>query len=380
MSPVGTSSALPWFPCWVPLVPPQYPVPSTLSASTFVSSQEDHFDPGFPDAVPRDPDVLIPPVVPDSVRAEMHRMYAYLDLFPQAAGSPSIDPPPCTFEDFFTPLSTPQQPIYLDWFTRVHTALVEADSCLATFLASGRPDFAFLPSCSTQYVVRGEFTQGLAATVNPSLLALFERPLQPNLQLGLTIREAATLEALFRANSESLSHSIWLLSGLLAFVHLQDFQPADSGLFITLVTSLSKILAHQASVSASQTAFIGLKRRHFYLSHLSAHFSEVNKWAMLSSPFVCFDLLFVESDVARLVADTQASSSLRSQQVTVDVASRSSGARHRHFSPSRSLAKTSPSWCRCRESGSPSRQSKRVRFDSPAPSSAFKGSRSGFRR
>ena len=80
---------------------------------------------------------------------------------------------------------------------------------------------------------------------------------------------------------------MWLLSGLLAFVRLQSFAPEDAVLFNTLVTSLSKSLAHQASVSASHTVFIGLKRREFYSSHLPAYFSDVNKRAMLSSLTFC---------------------------------------------------------------------------------------------
>ena len=244
------------------------------------------------------------------------------------------------------------------------------------------PDVQIIRSClrSSQYAMRGDFAQGSAVLVNPSLLALFERPLRPSLQLGFTIREAAALEALFRAHSESLSHSLWLLSGLLGFVRLQGFTPADSSFFHTLVTSLSKSLAHQASVSASHTAFIGLKRCQFYHSHLPAYFSAVNKQAMLSSPLVCADSLFAESDVSRLLADTQTSFSLCSQQALVDVGSRGSGARHRRFSPSRSPAQSSPARCRRRESGFPSCQAKCVRFDSPAPSLALKGSCSNFRR
>ena len=83
------------------------------SSSAFAASPDDQYDPGFPDSVPRDPEVPIPSPVPDSVRAEIRRMYAYIvDLFPQAVGSPSIDSPPrALFEDFFTPALTPQQPI-----------------------------------------------------------------------------------------------------------------------------------------------------------------------------------------------------------------------------------------------------------------------------
>ena len=219
---------------------------------------------------------------------------------------------------------------------------------------------------SPTYAVHGDFVQGRAVPLNPLLLSLFERPLKPSLLLGISIREAAMLEASLRAQSEALSHSMWVLSGLLAFVRLQNFAPDDSALFNPLVTSLSKGLA------ASHMALMTLKRHQFYLSHLPAYFSDVNKLAMLSSPAVCADLLFNESDVTHLLADTQASSSLRSQQAIVEVA-RGSGSRSWR-SPSR------PSRRRCRESGSPARSGKRVRFDSPAPSSARKGSRQGFHR
>ena len=173
---------------------------------------------------------------------------------------------------------------------------------------------------------------------------------------------------------------MWVLSGLLGFVRLQNFAPADSSLFNTLVMSLSKSLAHQATLCACHTAFLVLKRRQFYLSHLPAYFSDVNKRSMLAAPAVCTDFLFAEADVSCLLLDTQTSSSLWSQQALVDVASRSAGARPRCSSPRRSPARQSPSGRRRRESGSPAHGSKPVRFDSPAPSSALKSSKRGFRR
>ena len=131
---------------------------------------------------------------------------------------------------------------------------------------------------------------------------------------------------------------------------------------------------HQASLTASHTAFLTLKLCQFYLSHLPAYFSDVNKRAMLSSPAACADFLFSEADVARLLADTQTSSSLRSQQALADIA-RGSGACSKRFSPLHSPSRPSPSWRRRCDSGSPARSGKRVRFDSPAPSSALKDSR-----
>ena len=164
------------------------------------------------------------------------------------------------------------------------------------------------------------------------------------------------MESSLQCQAEALSHSMWVLSGLLGFIRLQNFAPADVSLFNTLVTSLSKSLAHQASVCASHTAFLVLKRRQFYLSHLPAYFSDINKRSMLEASAVCSDILFAEADVARLLSDTQTSSSLRSQQALVDVASRSAGSRPRRSSPRRSPARQSLGRRR-RDSGSPARGS-----------------------
>ena len=169
---------------------------------------------------------------------------------------------------------------------------------------------------------------------------------------------------------------MWVLSGLLGFVRLQGFTLADPALFNQLVTALSKSLAHQAQVSASHTSFICHRCREFYLSHLPAYFSDVTKRSMLSSHAVFADSLFREEDACLLEA-TRSSSSLKSRQAMVYVASRRSSAptsRQRRSSPGRSPHR-SPAKCRRQSSGSPSRAQKRVRFDSPAPSSALKSPR-----
>ena len=200
------------------------------------------FNPGFADPSALGPEPPLAPSVPDSVRAEIRRMYAYIvDLFPQAAGSPAAPPPRALFEDFFvaSPTST-HFPVFLDWFARVRASLSEADSLLASLLASGHPASSILPQRLSQYAVHGDFSSSTAVPVNPSLLSMFDRTLRPSLQLGISLREACLMESSSRFHSEALSHSMWLLSALLAFVRLQGFSPADASLFNTLVTSLSK--------------------------------------------------------------------------------------------------------------------------------------------
>ena len=202
----------------------------SLPLSAFAYPPDDPFAPGFadpeaPGTAAQDPEAPLPLSVPESVRADVRHMYQYLvDHFPQSAGSSQAPPPPrAFFEDFFAPPSSPHQPVYLAWFERVHSALSEADSRIAALLASGRPEASLLPPRSAQYSVGRDHALGSAASVNPSLLAMFEPPLRPSLHLGLTIREAALLEASTRALLESLSHAMWLLPGLLGFVRLRVF-------------------------------------------------------------------------------------------------------------------------------------------------------------
>ena len=229
-----------------PSAPVVYPGPSSssalppfLSAPSFVAPDELPED-AAPGSLPRNVDSAVPAAVPESVRSEFHRMLSFLvDLFPQAAGTPSAPPPRALFKDFGSSAPT-TSPVFLSWFERVHTALSDADARLASFLSSGCADFSFLPPCNSSYAVRGEFASGQAAPVNPALLSLFEKQLKPSYHDGLTVHEAAALEASVRSQSEALSHSVWVLSGLLGFVQLQNFAPADSSLFHTLVTSLLK--------------------------------------------------------------------------------------------------------------------------------------------
>ena len=297
-------------------------------------------DPYADDDDPLDPSA--PPLGLESARSEYRRMIDYIcGLFPQAVGVPPSAPPPrALFKSFFVPAAQATPSVQLNWFDRVRTSLFEADSRVASLLSSGRPERLVLPTRAPSYAVKGDCALGHAVPVNESLLSHFDRPLHPSLQLGLTIRDAMTLEVSSRAQSEALSYAMWVLSGLLGFVRLQDFTPSDPALFNQLVTALSKSLPHQAQISASHTAFLCHRHREFYLSHLPAYFSDVSKRSMLSSPAVFVDTLFREDDASRLLEVTRSSSSLMSQQAMVDVASRRSSAsssfRNRRGSPPRS--------------------------------------------
>ena len=110
-------------------------------------------------------------------------------------------------------------------------ALVDADSRMTSWLATGRSDRLFIPPRHTAYAVLCPHSSGRAVPVNESLLAHYDKPLRPSLQVGLTVRDLMALESSFRAQSESLSYAMWVLSSLLGFIRVQGFTSSDPSLF-----------------------------------------------------------------------------------------------------------------------------------------------------
>ena len=202
-------------------------------------------------------------------------------LFPQAVGVPPVNSPlRALFESFFAPAPHSQPTLAFNWFVRVQQALVDADSCLA----AGCSDCAFLPACHPTYTVRGPHANSRAVPVNESLMFRFEHPLRPSLQVGLTVCDLMTLEHSFHTQSESLSHAMWVLSGLLGSICIQGFTPSDPALFNQVVTALSKSLVHQVHVAASHTAYAATN-----VGNFTCHISLPTSLMPQSAP--CYQLL-----------------------------------------------------------------------------------------
>ena len=101
--PPPVSSGLPSFSASTFAFPDSSALPDP-SASFAYGHPNDLPEDSPPDAVPRVIDSGVPEVIPDSACLEFRRMMSFIvDLFPQAAGSPSAAPPPrALFEDFFS--------------------------------------------------------------------------------------------------------------------------------------------------------------------------------------------------------------------------------------------------------------------------------------
>ena len=194
--------------------------------------------------------------------------------------------------------------------------------------------------------------------------------------VSISIQECSSLETTFRSQVEALSHSMWVLTGLLSLIRDEGYVPRDRALFDQFVSSLSIGLSHQANMAAAGMSFTCLKRRELYVNHLQPIFSESLKHSLLASPVSFSQYLFPESDVDRLISLTSQSSSLKSNQAMVDLAASAVG---RSRSPRRPLPRSPLSRSRRRNSRSPPRSPKRVRFaGTPPPSSSKSSPKSSF--
>ena len=141
---------------------------------------------------------------------------------------------------------------------------------MASSLSSGLPERVVLPQRLASYAVKSDCALGRAVPLNESLLSHFERPLCTNLHLGITVRVAMALEVSGRAQSEGLSYAMWVLSGFLAFVRLQDFTPADL-IFSTTCDGSFHVPCPSGAGVRLPYCLPCHPRCEFYLSHLPAY-------------------------------------------------------------------------------------------------------------
>ena len=89
---------------------------------------------------------------------------------------------------------------------------------------------------------------------------------------------------MFRSQLEMTSSSLWLMTGILAMLKRDGFQPADPTLFNVALASASATLSQQARTSASGSAFLRSKRRESLLSHTSIPVPEAQRRALIVAP------------------------------------------------------------------------------------------------
>ena len=107
--------------------------------------------------------------------------------------------------------------------------------------------------------------------------------------------------------------SLWMMSGILAMLKRDGFNPSTPGLFNTATAAVLASLAFQAHTAALGSAFLCSKRRESLLEHSKVPIPEPQKRALIVTPGSVsglFDEPLLDSVAAQVKEDSLVSSSL----------------------------------------------------------------------
>ena len=229
--------------------------------------------------------------------------------------SDSVPPPRCGFESWFdpSPASSSSWPHYRD-YPRVDAVKSEVADRVAALHRRSKPLSAVLPCKIHRYAVADQPFFAAPQPVNPSFSRLAGASAVGSKRWGsVMFAEMERLERLFRCQLEATSSSLWMISGILAMLKRDGFNPSTPGLFNTAIASVSASLAFQARTAASGSAFLLSKHRESLLAHSKVPIPEPQKRELIVTPGSdsgLFDEPLFDSVAAQVKEDSLVSSSL----------------------------------------------------------------------
>ena len=128
---------------------------------------------------------------------------------------------------------------------------------------------------------------------------------------SISFLEMERIERLVRTQLEMTSSSLWLMSGILAMLKRDGFQPSDPTLFNAALSSVSAAMSQQARAASSGSTFVRAKRRESLLTHTSIPVPEAQRRLLTSAPGSRTGL-FDEALLGDVVAQVQRSSMISS--------------------------------------------------------------------
>ena len=221
-------------------------------------------------------------------------------------------PPRCGFEAWFgQPEATASKQRF-----RLYPRVAEVESEVAarseTLARRTKPLSHIIPTRSRRYALLDDLLFASSHPVNPSFAQLAGARAAGSRRWGsITYSEMERLERLFRNQLEVTSSSLCLMSGILAMLKRDNFQPSDPTLFNSALSSVSVSLSRQAHSASAGSAFIRAKRRESLLSHTTLPVPEGQRRSLTVAPGSS-EGLFNEDILAEVVAQVQRSSLISS--------------------------------------------------------------------
>ena len=216
-------------------------------------------------------------------------------------------PPRCEFEGWFgQPEVFASRPRF-----QLYPRVGEVESEV-TAKASSKPLSSILTSRYNRHAVADLPYYASSLAVNPSFLQLAgAKAVGSKRWCSVSFSEMEKLERLFWSQLEMTSKSLWLMSGILAMLKRDGFQPADPTLFNAALASASAMLSQMARSSAAGSTFVRAKCRDSLLAHTEIPAPETQRRALTVSPG-SESLLFDEEILGVVVSQVQQSSLISS--------------------------------------------------------------------
>ena len=217
-------------------------------------------------------------------------------------------PPRCGFEAWF---GQPESASSCQRF-RLYPRVAEVSDRAEALARRAKPLSQVLPRRSRNYAVADDPLYASSLPVNPSFAQLAGARAVGSKRWGsVSFSEMERLERVFRSQLEVTSSSLWLMSGILAMLKRDGFQPSDPTLFNDALSSVSAAMSQQARSAAAGSTFLRSKRRESLLSHTSVPVPEAQRKSLATSPGSSTGL-FDESLLSDVVAQVQRSSLISS--------------------------------------------------------------------
>ena len=199
-------------------------------------------------------------------------------------------PPRCGFEAWFGQPEAAASRQRFRMYPRVAEVQEEEVAVRSeAFARRAKPLSRVTPARARAYAMADDAIFTSSQPVNSAFAQLVgSRALGSRRWGSITFSEMERLERLFQGQLEVTSSSLWLMSGILALLKRDGFQPSDPALFNSALSSVSAGLSRQARTAAAGSTFVRAKRRESLLAHITLPVLETQKRDLTVTPGVVF--------------------------------------------------------------------------------------------
>ena len=220
--------------------------------------------------------------------------------------------PRCGFEAWFGQPETAASTQGFRLYPRVAEVQEEVAARSEAVARRAKPLSRVIPARARAYALADDAVFASSQPVTSAFAQLAgSRALGSRRWGSVTFSDMERFERLFQGQLEVTSSSLWLMSGILAMLKRDNFQPSDPTLFNSALSSVSAALSRQARTTAAGSGFLRARRRESLLAHTPLPVPETQKRSLTVTPGSSSGLFNAEL-LSEVVSQVQSSSQISS--------------------------------------------------------------------